>query len=111
MDLVVQVEEVPLRRRARRQAAGQPPVQRPLRFVVATDLLRVLPPFLQVAPAEAARADVPVVDQTLSAFVTISMLLSMASANRMSGLSGEGKMRFFGVRARPALIGTTLNTG
>jgi hypothetical protein len=65
VNLVVEVEKVPLRRRAGGQAAGQPPVQRPLGPRAVGDLLRVLPPLLQFAPPEAAGADVPVVDQDL----------------------------------------------
>jgi hypothetical protein len=47
----------------------------------------------------------------LSAFATISISLSTALMIRMSGLTGEAKMRFFGWRVRPGRVETTLKTG
>jgi hypothetical protein len=54
MEVVVDGEQVPLRGRVVRQAADQPPIQRFLGFVVVGDLSSVLPPCLQLTPAEAA---------------------------------------------------------
>ena len=65
VDLVVEVEQVPLGRGIAGKGAGEPLVQRPLGLLIATELLGVLPPFLQVAPPEAVTADGPVVDEDL----------------------------------------------
>jgi hypothetical protein len=57
VDLVVEDEQVPLRRRARGQAGERPLVQRPLGLVVAGDLPGVPPPCLQITPQDAVAAD------------------------------------------------------
>jgi hypothetical protein len=65
VDLVVEVEQVPLGRGIAGKGAGEPLVQRPLGLLIATELAGVLPPFLQVASPEAVTADGPVIDEDL----------------------------------------------
>ena len=84
-------EQVPLRGRVAGQAADQPAVQRPLSFTVVGDLLRVLPPCLQVAPPEAAVIDVPVVDQDLAGVRDDLDVVVDGVAEADVGLDGRGE--------------------
>lgn len=65
VDLVVEVEQVPLGRGVAGKGAGEPLVQRPLGLLIAAGRIVDFPLFPQVAPPEAVTADGPVVDEDL----------------------------------------------